>query len=326
MPTNLLGALINLFRSRGIVVEIYLGGSDANLKEALAKAGYPGAAACASLSYEWIANQLLKGHVAAEDNPMFSAEKFGAKDRERVANRQLLHQLGLTAMTQTAKQSKSLKNLDPGEVQVIKNYPYQALIDQDALATRLTSEKLFGPWEPNGASDKNIVAMFADLAELSKASFAAEAQLKQGMTAIPRRIDPSEGLTLEDYRAAAGHWNANFDRIANQSPDYFAILAVRSGAFGHAFGIRHQPAANLVHFFDPNIGHFKFQGWKDAVSNIQAYWRTVWQEDVYRDKDSKDTKQPAKTEVYPADRCFLSWSVYQFRRKPLDEDFIDFLW
>ncbi|HEY5704584.1 MAG TPA: YopT-type cysteine protease domain-containing protein [Terrimicrobiaceae bacterium] len=256
-------------KADGISVEFYFQWNDPDLKKALITRQYKGSAACAALSYRWVRRQLSKGVLATPDQPIF--KELSQKKLAKIATDQVKH----AQYTQLEFEIKE-KGYQPTG--------YQAIIKpKDKLVCGLIGEGRFQDFVSEAASDKNIDELGWWIEGTVDAAYAVE-----------RRVREKYGKTKPE----------EFDEIANQFPDFFGILAVR-GVSGHAMGLRHDPWTGVVHFFDPNFGHFRFPSWHVFREKLKPYWRYGYM----------DPGKPAP--VFPKECRFKNYYLIQYRKEPL---------
>lgn len=301
-----LPGLLSTLRDKGFLVEQVFGGSDATIKQLLEIVDSGATAVCASFSYRWISRQLMGGNLA----PVFGKD-FDLIDRWVLVRKYRQYELELKKpiqqRRQEAVQQLGLQPLEPVEKWVVNKVlieaPYEAMIDVDEpLMHQLVASGAFAPWASAEVSDANVAKMLAAIELAVQASAAAELQLEIEMTTSGEGFDPNVA------------WPRGYDHYANQDPDFYGVLSVKSMLFGHAMAIRCEGATGCVHFFDPNVGHYKFLSWSQFLPYLQFYWIVIWMVEL----EGKN--------VFPDPSQFLRWYLIQYRKRPLDPDLAMFLW
>ncbi len=270
--------LLDLWVQQGTQVERYYGGSDKELKEMLEIAGYQGQAACASVCYWWIRRHLTYGIISSPEKPAFAKSNFDIVEKWIVAKKQTAY-------------SKAHQSVDT---------PYESMIDEkDALIHSLVSKENFKPWGSIANSDTNISAVVKALKNCVESSYKSEAEMRNILTSDLDQGHPWKNKSI-------------FESDFNQAADCYFILSVKTTVFGHSMAIRYEACNGVIHFVDPNLGHFKFIGWTALEQNLQHYWICIWMHEV------------DKVRSFPPKFRFLQHRVYQFRRAPKYKDIADF--
>lgn len=279
-----------------LVEQLFLG-SDKEIQGLLEILDNKAKAVCAALAYRWIARQLLRGTLAPPTGPVFGKDldlvekwkivkkynKFSGsvkKYAERSTNLRLQGYEGLALNKRTLEE------------------PYEAMIGKhESLALQMVASGAFLPWT-SSTSDKNVEAMVKGIDDAILKAYNAETSLKSEMSTP---LVTGEGTFQE-----RDLWPKGFDHYMNQDPDFYAILSVKSTSFGHAMGIRFQRSDNSIHFYDPNVGHYRFGTRQKFLDSLQLYWMIIWM-------DEGDGGN-----VYPPMAQYLRWYLIQYRKKPLD--------
>jgi hypothetical protein len=258
-------------KADGISVEFFFQWREPGLKQALTKQQYKGSGACAALSHRWIKRQLSKGVLATPQKPVF--EDLSTKKLSKIAKNQV---------TQTRHTPLEFEIQEKG----FQPTGYQAIItSKDQLICGLIGGGRFDlQFVDENASDKNIDELGWWIEGTVAAAYAVENRVRQKY---------------------AGNDPEKFDNIANQFPDFFGILVLR-GSAGHAMGLRHDPWTGVVHFYDPNFGHFRFPSWRIFREKLKPFWRYG-----YMDPGNAAA-------VFPEACRFKEYYLIQYRKKPLE--------
>lgn len=268
MIIDLMLPYLETLKIDGISVEFYHQWRDSDLKQALTKQQYKGSGACAALSYRWIKRQLSKGVLATSAKPVFA--QLTPTKLTKIAKDQVTHaqhtQLGFEI------QDKGYKPTG-----------YQAIIQaKHALICGLIGDGRFQVFSDELSSDENMTELGWWLEGTVAAAYAVEKRVRQKY--LPKLPD--------------------FDDLANQFPDFFGILVLRGAKYGHAVALRHDAWTGVVHFFDPNFGHFKFPSWQVFRGKLKPFWRYGYMD-------------PGNPPVFPESCRFTTYHLVQYRKKPL---------
>jgi hypothetical protein len=295
MIPDFLSQALEIAKDNGKVIESYKMYGDAVLAGKVREIDHHGGV-CLSLVYRWIRRQLKHGKEISPRSPAFTADRFTEEKKSKVVENYGKYKTRLDEIFGDGKkESKDVLNL-LAEMGVLP--PVSAMIsEKDQLMCRVIACDFFGQWDPYTAGDATLEAAFDEVKKAIEFSTRGE----------------------NDLRGRLGH--SGFDYLFNQSGDFFGVFSVK-GQKGHAMGLRCEGGRpnGRLHFFDPNIGHYQFDGFSDMVKYLCNLWLGLYAEKV------------EKRIFYPEAFRFNNWVLTQFRRRSPDsvhikgEELDDVLW
>jgi hypothetical protein len=295
MIPDFLSQVLAIMKQKGKEIESYRMNDDAVLAGKVREVDHHGGV-CLSLVYRWIRRQLKHGKEISPQSPAFTEDRFTEAKKKKVAENYRKYKTQLdTIFGHKNAESKSILN-SLAEAGVLP--PVSAMIsEKDQLMCRVIACDFFGQWGSTAAGDATLKAAFGAMEQAIE--FSAQRE--------------------NDLQGRLGH--SGFDYLFNQSGDFFGVFSVK-GQKGHAMGLRCEGgrANGRVHFFDPNIGYYQFDGFSDMLKYLCNLWLGLYGERV------------EKEVVYPEAFRFNNWVLTQFRRRSPDsvhikgEGLDDVLW
>lgn len=283
MLIEFLKQILKILDENGKLVESYFMESDEKLKEEAEKVGHRGGV-CIALAYRWIHHQLRRGVTITNKNPIFNPNTFSVKQKMKVALKYQAYMKNLDSLYGGS--------LSEGKSGVISKEVLELLasVEMPTPASAMIA--------PNDGVCCNVVACD---------EFGGWGSQKQGelslMTAFTMMKNAIIDIADREQRLQSRIGAIAFDYVFQQNSDFYGMISVK-GAKGHVIAVRCEGTwtKNAVHLFDPNIGHYRFESWKDMEDYLPLLWVAMY------------AKGSTKDATYPEEYRFRTWKLIQFRR------------